>query len=316
MPPANWNTLVDNIKARVCIPFLGAGAAAGVLPTGAELAAELQGVADPRLPFPFPGAEKNLAKVAQVAAALDGDAQYLKRKVAAVIVGRLNPKSQPRIRPPALHAALARLRLPVYLTTNYDKLLEDALEEARVPHVSEICRWNGTLLEEETSIFDSEGAEDPLASRSLVFHLHGMVDKPESLVVTEDDYLDFLLNVAKDVAGKPEARGSKALLPYRIRKLIKNKPLVFIGYSLSDVNFLVILRGLVRTVEPSGRVQRVAVYLDPKDLPPGADLELVKERIETYFHWTLALEVFWGDADQFTQRLQDAFAVAGADLGG
>ena len=316
MPPANWETLVDNIKARVCIPFLGAGAAAGVLPTGGELAAELQGVADPRLPFPFPGAELNLAKVAQVAAALDGDAQRLKRKVAAAISGRLKPRDQPAVRPPALHAALAGLELPVYLTTNYDTLLEDALTGAGVPHVSELCRWNATLLEEETSIFDSEAAEDPLAGRSLVYHLHGRVDRPESMVVTEDDYLDFLLNVAKDVAGKPEARGSKTVLPYRIRKLIKNRPLVFLGYSLTDVNFLVILRGLVRTVEPSGRVQRVALYLDPRDLPPGADLERVKERIETYFHWTLSVEVLWGDADHFTRRLKDAFAAPGAEASG
>lgn len=305
MAPANWDTLIDNIKVKECIPFLGAGAAHGLLPTARELAGQLL----PSRPhFPFPGSEANLAKVTQVAAAHDGDAQKVKREVANALRQKLQPQGRPPVPAPALHASLARLRLPVYLTTNYDELLENALHDAAAPYVSEICRWDSRLLDEEMSIFDGDGVGDPLAGRSLVFHLHGRVDKPHSLVVTEDDYLDFLLNVAKDVAGKAEARDSKTVLPLRIRRLIKTKPLVFIGYSLTDVNFLVILRGLVRTVEPSGRVQRVAVYLDPADLPAGSDPAKIKENIEKYFHWTLTVEIFWGTAADFTAQLNQALA--------
>ena len=302
--PANWNTLVSNIRGRLCIPFLGAGAVP-TLPTGRELAEELRGAGDPGQAFPFPGSETNLAKVSQVRAALDGDAQLVKRRVVELLEARLRPAAGARVPPPDLHRALARLRLPVYLTTNYDTLIEDALAEANVPFHSEICRWNLDLRDEEPSIFDSTDA-DPLGGRSLVFHLHGRVDKPASLVLTEDDYLDFLLNVTRDVSSSVALSGSRVMLPFLIRKFIKTRPLVFVGYGLADVNFLVILRGLLRTVEPSGRVQRVAVHLDPGNLPPDADLTEVKEHIERYFDWTLNVEVFWGTADQFTQRLASA----------
>lgn len=309
--PANWSSLVSNIKARRCIPFLGAGACDGVLPKGSELAASLLAPSGSLRPFPFPGDEHNLAKVAQVAAALNGDALVLKRSVADLMNATIRPSGGPAVSPPNIHAALARLKLPLYLTTNYDTLLEDALSGAGVPYVSEICRWNNELLENVESAFEGETLADPTEAQSVVFHLHGRLDMPDSLVLTEDDYLDFLLNIARDVAGKPEGRASKAVLPYVLRKLIKNRPLIFIGYGLSDVNFLVILRGLLRTVEPSGRVQRVAVWLDPDtSIPKGGDPEEIKSRIETYFRWTLSLEVFWGTAERFATDLATALAAS------
>ena len=38
---ARWRTLVQNIRAKACVPFLGAGACRPRLPTGHELAEEL-----------------------------------------------------------------------------------------------------------------------------------------------------------------------------------------------------------------------------------------------------------------------------------
>jgi hypothetical protein len=305
--PANWNTLVANIKARRCIPFLGAGACAGVLPSGEELAGHLLEGVDSVLPFPFPGTENNLAKVAQVVAAVTGDPGVLKRRVADAIQTKVGAPGKPAVPLPNVHTALARLRLPLYLTTNYDTLLEESLQAEGARHVSEVCRWNNDLLEDRESIFENSDSMDPTENQSIVFHLHGRVDVPESMVLTEDDYLDFLLNSAKDVAGKAEARLSRTVLPYPLRKLIKNRPLLFIGYSLSDINFLVILRGLLRSVEPSGRVQRVAVHLDPAQHAfPGANFQQIKERVEKYFSWTLAVEVFWGTADDLVAELSEA----------
>lgn len=304
----NWDTLIDNVKAGVCIPFLGAGACYGVLPTGKELAEELLGGPEAADHFPFPDARANLAKVTQFLAAIGGDAQSTKRRAASAIKARgdkaVAAKALPRI-----HRILARMKLPIYLTTNYDTMLETALGE--VPQCAprtEICRWSRALLEDEQSCFDTgDFADDP--ARPVVFHLHGRVDRPESLVVTEDDYLDFLLNVSRDVSGSPSIKETRTVLPLPLRSRIKRRPLLFVGYSLSDVNFLVILRGLLRSVEPSDRVQRVAVYLDPRDVPADANPAQLRERIEHYFEWTLDVDVFWGNADQLADKLAASLGI-------
>jgi len=36
------------------------------------------------------------------------------------------------------------------------------------------------------------------ALNPVVFHFHGSYEIPESLVLTEDDYFDFLVNISRD----------------------------------------------------------------------------------------------------------------------
>ena len=60
-----------------------------------------------------------------------------------------------------------------------------------------LCRWN-----EETdwpeSVFDREPGYKPTVQRPLVYHLLGLLELPSSLVLTEDDYFDFLTGVTRD----------------------------------------------------------------------------------------------------------------------
>jgi len=59
----------------------------------------------------------------------------------------------------------------------------------------EICRWQD-ILQHVESIFEKEPGYRPTPANPLVFHLHGALDVSESLVLTEDDYLTFLANMA------------------------------------------------------------------------------------------------------------------------
>ena len=43
-----------------------------------------------------------------------------------------------------------------------------------------------------------DGSFRPEPMKPVVFHLHGWLGIPESLVLTEDDYLDFLVAVSRD----------------------------------------------------------------------------------------------------------------------
>jgi SIR2-like protein len=77
--------------------------------------------------------------------------------------------------------------------------MEVALQSRGKESVSEFCRWNklgeaGGL----TSIFDHNTQYMPTAARPLVYHLHGIIDKPQSMVLTEDDYVNFLVALSSN----------------------------------------------------------------------------------------------------------------------
>ena len=38
----------------------------------------------------------------------------------------------------------------------------------------------------------------PSQDKPLVYHLHGELNNPQSMVLTETDYLDFLINLSKE----------------------------------------------------------------------------------------------------------------------
>ena len=87
---------------------------------------------------------------------------------------------------------LAELPLPVFITTNYDDLMvKKALKHtspAKNPR-REYCRWH-EYLPELDKLFYRKYVPD--LSNPLVFHLHGTNEIPESIVLTEDDYMDFM----------------------------------------------------------------------------------------------------------------------------
>jgi hypothetical protein len=92
------------------------------------------------------------------------------------------------------HAVFAGLPLPVYLTTNYDDFMVAALRQRAKDPRREVCRWNSSpSMRAEPTVLDP--AFVPTPANPVVFHLHGHIGLPESLVLTEDDYLDFLVAV-------------------------------------------------------------------------------------------------------------------------
>ena len=110
---------------------------------------------------------------------------------------------------------LADLPLPVYMTTNYDDFMVQALKRCYRDPRRELCRWNESLDGEE-SVFDTDFTPTP--ANPVVYHLHGHTI-PESLVLTEDDYLSFLANIARN----------PKLLPVPIQRALDRSTCLFIG---------------------------------------------------------------------------------------
>lgn len=83
----------------------------------------------------------------------------------------------------------------------YDDFMVYVLKNRSMPRDSkrEICRWN-TLFEDMPSIFESQPDFYPTIANPVVFYFHGHQEAPESIVLTEDDYLEFLANIARNLS--------------------------------------------------------------------------------------------------------------------
>jgi len=285
--------LLTKIRQKECVPFIGAGASFPTLPRGADLAEQLlqEDEAESRKPYPLAD-RGDLAKVCQYLAVTHGDSSWPKRKIA----DRLSSGKTPDFDDPGEpHRALANLRLPIYMTTNYDDFLFQALTRVGVKPRQEFARWTRALLEDESSSFDDSWRPSP--EEPVVFHLHGHTGVYRSMVASEDDYLDFLVNMSKEIARTPRDPSERTMLPLPIRKAVRNYRLLFVGYGLADVNFRVILRSLVGSLEQSARQLHLSIQYS------GSSPEELENYLEEYFRWTLQLNVFWGSARDFTQEM-------------
>jgi hypothetical protein len=284
---ADWDVLIERLAHGKCTPFLGAGVNEGFLPLGADLAARWA----QRYGYPLPD-KTDLAKVAQYVAISRRDGLYPKD----VLVSELSPATSrllPILSQGALGAlsAIADLPIHVYITTNYDDLLAQCLRLSRKEPIVELCRWNTVLRRKAGSVFDTRRPPQLSAERPLVYHLHGQLEARESLVLTEDDYLDFLINISRE----------PRTIPARIQQALTDSSLLFIGYGLRDINFRVIYRGLIQQLEGSLRTLSVAVQLSPDD-------ESSRSYLEKYFAG-MNVQVYWGTAAEFISELRSRWRV-------
>ena len=269
----DWEQLLWAIKEERCTPFLGAGACIPALPSGLELASEWS--ADHGYPL---ADGDDLARVAE----------YL-----AIEQVPMAPKHEIRRRflqasPPAFagdepHAVMASLPIPVYLTTNYVDYMAAALRQVhRNPRV-DFCRWTSTpAVKNHPSQLPKSFV--PSALEPVVYHLHGHVDVAQSLVLTETDYVSFLVEMAR-----------RRVLPHQIEKALANSSLIFIGYGFRDWDFRVVFKGLVAASE-TARELGVTVQLETDD-------EASRKYLEKYFD-EQDLRVYWGDARAFSAELR------------
>ena len=271
----DWSLLIGRIRAGNCTPFLGAGVSFGTLPLGADIARKWS----EQYGYPLDDAH-DLARVAQFLAIRRNDGMFPKEAIVEEL--RRGPPDFSASEEP--HACLADLPLPVFMTTNYDDFMVQALQAAGKEPKRDICRWNDSpALQAQRRVLTP--AFTPTPANPIVFHLHGHVSVPESIVLTEDDYLDFLVSISSE----------PKLLPHQIKKALAGASLLFIGYRLADWDFRVLHRGLVMAGEQSLRRLSVTVQLRPTDPE--------REYLEQYFG-ALNVRVYWGTAKEFAVDLR------------
>jgi SIR2-like domain len=283
---SDWSLLLGRIENAKCTPFLGSGACWPTLPTGRQIAKEWA----KEHGYPLEDRE-DLARVAQYIGVYH-DLVHPKEHIVLRFKGRGVPDFAKADEP---HAALAKLPIPIYITTNYDDFMMRALTAAGKQPRQEICRWN-----DHPAVANAPGAlhddpdYEPTAQAPLVFHLHGHLDVAESLVLTEEDYLDFLVAISE----------RKDILPSVVKEAFAGTSLLFVGYSLADWDFRVLHRGLVMTSK-SAALRRISVTVQ---LPrTERRKKLAREYLEKYFA-RMDARVYWGDANAFSTELADRWS--------
>lgn len=263
-----WLRILKTAQRGQLVPFLGAGASSCVLPTGDELVRHLKDAVE----YPDPD-ERDLARVAQYIQVII-DRKYVTEKIVALLKAR----RQERFDSPP-HRDIARLPVTLFLTTNYDDLMEYELKSVGKYPISLYPIWHTRLEGISEHVLGNKPVDeiDPTVESPVVYHLHGHWDVPMSILVTEDDYVQFL-----------SALHNPSLLPHVCWRALASETLVFVGYGLRDWNIRVLLNN--RRKESSS----YAIMLRPANVGLARFLEIDLA--------TRGVRVLWGTAEKFTNE--------------
>src|ERR1035438_4803113 len=219
------STLVEALKARAVIPFVGAGVSRAVTDeAGQPLFPTWRGLllaASERL-----RAEGLATKANRVQADVeDGDylhaAELARDAMGALWFDFLRVHFDPpdgRVRPASLDVARAvwRLGSPLVVTTNYDKVLRWASPQER-----DLRHWT---VSDRVNLVD---IHRDCVGQPVVWHLHGFIDRPEEIILTPDGYQTLY-----PTGGQIQVNYEAAL--ETLRHLLTARTFLFIGFGMEE----------------------------------------------------------------------------------
>lgn len=309
-----WPALIRSIRRGQCTPILGPGLVEPILGSLRELAQRWAEA------YHYPMAPHERESLPQVAQYLsinqarsfpyDELGEYLRREIqerhasdlsaelrggrpglddlfnAVGAAWRARDECEP-------HKVLAQLPVPIFITTSPENLLSSALKEAGRDPQPVLCPWND-YAEQVESIYEREPDYRPSPERPLVYHLFGRLDEPDSIVLTEDDYFDFLIGVTSN----------KELIPVDVRHALADTALLFLGFQMDDWNFRVLFRTILAQQggKRRDRYAHIAAQIEPEE---GRTLEPERARryLDNYFSKGADISIFWGNAADFVKEL-------------
>jgi hypothetical protein len=256
--PSHMQLIVDRVHEGRCVPFLGAAANVSSqvrgykgLPLGADVAGELV----KQIQFKGPNA-KDLARVA-LQYEFETDRPYLINTLKTILPDM-------KCTPSPLLEILARLPFKLVITTNYDRLLERALEKQDFKVI-----FQPTKGFEDTPETKQQFEELEEYNGLMIYKIHGTFfdkvlgsapledEEMSPLIITEDDYIEFLTVVGKDK--------DRIGVPNLILKKIIPSTLLFLGYSLEDWDFRTIYKGLIEPLPKHQARKSFAIQKDPSE---------------------------------------------------
>lgn len=190
------------------------------------------------------------------------------------------------------HTAIAVSSVDVYITADPSTLLTDALTAQGKKPRTEYSRWREDLVTLPL-LRDNEPEYIPSPEEPLVYHLFGIADEPASLVLTEDDYFDFLIGITK----------YRELVPPKVLRSLTHKNLLFVGFHLEDWAFRTTYRVILSLGGTHLLLQNVNVAAQVDlEAERVASQQPAREFLESAFV-EANLNVFWGELGDFITEL-------------
>ncbi len=153
------------------------------------------------------------------------------------------------------------------ITTNYDCLMESALDALDIPYAVLAMNRKGKIVvrfskdDEKLKKANPPGYPDKFfltRARPMVvlYKIHGCLYKEldknnDGIVITDDDYVDFISRMSKN----------EGAIPSYVGGLLQSLPFLFLGYSLNDWNVRSIFNMLVERRGKEDDVQDYSVML-------------------------------------------------------
>jgi hypothetical protein len=292
----HYQTIIKAMLDGRLVPFFGAGVnlcdrpegsawqKGQYLPSGGELSEYLANN------FAYPSPDKwDLVRVSEYIAVVNGTGPLYEE------LRKLFDADYP---PTRLHqffatfpALLRNKNLPpryqLIVTTNYDDVMERALQQANEPYdvVTFVAEgdergkfWHyppdapARLIDKPNEYRDVS-----LDKRTVILKIHGAIDRanPErdSYVITEDDYIDYLTRT--DISN---------LVPVTLAAKLRKSNFLFLGYGLRDWNLRVILHRIWGEQKLSYSSWAVQLKPSPVDLKfwNKRDVEILDTRLDHY----------------------------------
>ena len=192
------------------------------------------------------------------------------------------------------HRLLARLPLSIYVTANSDDMLARAIAQQRkVTPVIEVHRWHQEL-QTVPSVYSLEKDYVPSAARPLVYHFFGSATYQDSIVVTQDNYVDALVSAS---------RKESSTVPQAVNAALTSTTLLFLGFRLDDWCFRVLFRYIMNQQGSNLLRSRVhvAVQVDPEE-SEFDDPDSARRYIAQYLG-DEKIRIYWGSVGDFVAEL-------------
>lgn len=222
-----WKALIRDLQQQRCILLLGSHVAASPGPEGKPerisvlLARHLAGILDAEHVSYEPEQVENLLYIAQRFLSIPKTRRIdLEDEVCDFYQTHLSNV-------PEFHARLARLPFNIVVNLSPDNYFYRALRAAGKTS----AQWAHYNFRKERPL----NILPPDAGRPLVYNLLGSIDDPESLVLTQEDRVDFIKNVVK---GNPD-------IPNAVMSHFdERKTYVFLGFNLENWDYRLLFEAL------------------------------------------------------------------------